>query len=85
VAHPIGRSLTEVAGMPVNPFTLGVGLTVPFNLTGTPALSVPCGFSPEGLPIGLQIATRAWDEALALRIAAAYERATPWKDRHPAL
>ena len=85
VAHPIGQSFTEVAGMPVNPFTLGVGLTVPFDLTGTPAISVPCGFSPEGLPIGLQIATRAWDEPLALRIAAAYERATPWKDRHPPL
>jgi aspartyl-tRNA(Asn)/glutamyl-tRNA(Gln) amidotransferase subunit A len=86
VAHPIGQPFTEVAGRPVpNTSYLWVGLTVPFDLTGTPAVSVPCGFAANGLPMGLQIAGRAWDEATILRIAAAYEAATPWHDRHPSL
>jgi aspartyl-tRNA(Asn)/glutamyl-tRNA(Gln) amidotransferase subunit A len=85
VAHPIGQPFTEVAGQPVTPFTLWIGLTLPFDLTGSPALSVPCGFSAAGLPIGLQLIGRAWDEATLLRIGAAYERATPWHDRRPPL
>jgi aspartyl-tRNA(Asn)/glutamyl-tRNA(Gln) amidotransferase subunit A len=59
--------------------------TNPFNTTGLPAISVPNGFSPAGLPIGLQIAGRPFDEATVLRIAHAYEQATPWHERHPAL
>ncbi|MBL8702703.1 MAG: amidase [Alphaproteobacteria bacterium] len=54
-----------------------------FNLSGHPALSLCNGFSPEGLPLNLQIAGRFWDEATVLRVAAAYERATPWRDRRP--
>jgi Asp-tRNA(Asn)/Glu-tRNA(Gln) amidotransferase A subunit family amidase len=50
-----------------------------------PALSVPCGFSAEGLPIGLEIVGRAFDEATVLRIGAAYERAMPWRARRPSL
>ena len=50
-------------------------LTRAFNLTGTPALSVPCGFTTGGLPIGLQIAGRAFDEATVLRVGHAYEHA----------
>jgi aspartyl-tRNA(Asn)/glutamyl-tRNA(Gln) amidotransferase subunit A len=57
----------------------------PYNLTGLPAISVPCGFSSLGLPIGLQIATPPFTEALALRIAHAYERATDWHLRRPPL
>lgn len=57
----------------------------PYNILGIPALSVPCGFSPLGLPIGLQIAAGPFEEALVLRIARAYERVTPWHERHPAL
>ena len=57
----------------------------PFNLTGLPALSVPCGFTREGLPIGLQIAGRPFDEALVLRVGHAYEQATEWHLRRPAL
>ncbi len=59
--------------------------TNPFNATGLPAISVPCGFSPTGLPIGLQLAGRAFDEATVLRAAHAYEQATPWHERHPSL
>ena len=54
-----------------------------FNLTGMPAMSVPCGFTGSGLPLGLQIAGRAFDESSMLRVGRAYEKATPWHERHP--
>jgi len=56
-----------------------------YNLVGIPSLSLPCGFSSSGLPIGLQIAGRPFDEKTVLRVGYAYEMNTPWKDRHPAL
>jgi aspartyl-tRNA(Asn)/glutamyl-tRNA(Gln) amidotransferase subunit A len=59
--------------------------TAPFNLTGMPSLSLPCGFTEEGLPIGLEISGRRWDELTVLRIGQAYEQATPWHDRRPDL
>jgi aspartyl-tRNA(Asn)/glutamyl-tRNA(Gln) amidotransferase subunit A len=55
--------------------------TRPFNVWGLPAISVPCGFTPGGLPIGLQIAGPHWREDLALRLAYAYEQATAWHKR----
>jgi Asp-tRNA(Asn)/Glu-tRNA(Gln) amidotransferase A subunit family amidase len=58
--------------------------TMPFNVLGLPAISIPCGFTGDGLPIGLQIAGHAFDEAGILRIAQAYEQATEWHRRHPA-
>ncbi|HKW78197.1 MAG TPA: amidase, partial [Candidatus Limnocylindria bacterium] len=57
--------------------------TSPFNLTGLPALSIPCGFTKAGLPIGLQLAAGPWREPLLLRAARAYERETEWHTRHP--
>ena len=57
--------------------------TSPFNLTGLPALSMPCGFTRAGLPIGLQLAAGPWREAVLLRAARAYEAATDWSGRHP--
>jgi aspartyl-tRNA(Asn)/glutamyl-tRNA(Gln) amidotransferase subunit A len=57
--------------------------TMPFNALGLPAISVPCGFTRAGLPIGLQIAGHAFDEATVLQIAAAYERATDWQRTPP--
>ncbi len=59
--------------------------TIPASMTGLPAISVPCGFSAAGLPIGLQLIGPALDEATILRAAHAYEQATPWRDRHPEL
>jgi aspartyl-tRNA(Asn)/glutamyl-tRNA(Gln) amidotransferase subunit A len=56
-----------------------------FNLSGHPALTLPCGFTAAGLPIGMQLAGRYFDEATLFRIAHAYERSTPWHDRRPAL
>ena len=60
-----------------------VCFTYPFNFTGQPAASVPCGFNSEGLPVGLQIVGRRLDEALVLRAAAAFEKAHPWRDKKP--
>ncbi len=60
-------------------------ITVPFSMTGFPALSICIGFSAEGLPFAMQIAGRRFDETNVLRIADAYERATPWRARRPAL
>lgn len=57
--------------------------TSPFNLTGLPAISLPCGFTSQGLPIGLQIVTHSWGEAALLRAAHAYEGATEWHHRRP--
>lgn len=60
-----------------------VCFTYPFNFTGQPAASVPCGFNSEGLPVGLQIVGRRLDEAGVLRAAAAFEKAHPWRDKKP--
>jgi aspartyl-tRNA(Asn)/glutamyl-tRNA(Gln) amidotransferase subunit A len=60
-----------------------ISLTRPFNLTGQPAISIPCGFSPEGLPIGLQLAGRPFEDATALRAAHAYEQATDCHKQRP--
>jgi aspartyl-tRNA(Asn)/glutamyl-tRNA(Gln) amidotransferase subunit A len=60
-----------------------VDFTAPFDLTGFPAISVPCGFTMSGLPVGLQLVARPWREDLLLAIAHGYERAAPWHRRLP--
>lgn len=57
--------------------------TRPFNLNGFPAITVPCGLSKNGLPIGFQLAGKPFDEATVLRVAFAYEQATEWHRRRP--
>jgi aspartyl-tRNA(Asn)/glutamyl-tRNA(Gln) amidotransferase subunit A len=57
----------------------------PFNVTGSPALSVPAGFSRNGLPLSIQLVGKPFDEGLVYRVAHAYERATGWVERHPTL
>jgi aspartyl-tRNA(Asn)/glutamyl-tRNA(Gln) amidotransferase subunit A len=55
----------------------------PFNLTGSPALSIPCGFTDDGLPLSFQLIGKPFDEARMYQLADAYERATDWTNRHP--
>lgn len=54
-----------------------------FNVTGNPAVTMPCGFTSTGLPIGLSVAGRSFDEVTVLRVAQAYEQATAWHRRRP--
>lgn len=75
------------------PFKIEVGLTrnvsarntLPFDVFGIPVISIPCGFTSAGLPIGLQIAGPHWGEPAVLALAQAYEQATDWHSRHPKL
>jgi len=60
-----------------------ISFTGPFNLANTPALSVPCGFSAAGMPMGLQIVGRPFAEEMVLKVAHAYEQNTGWHDRRP--
>ena len=62
-----------------------VAFTYPFNLTGQPAATVPCGFTPAGLPVGLQIVGKRLADATVLRAAATFEAAAPWAGRRPAV
>jgi aspartyl-tRNA(Asn)/glutamyl-tRNA(Gln) amidotransferase subunit A len=84
-ATPLGESEVSVDGETV-PVRQGlIRFTRVFNLAGHPAASVPCGFTPAGLPVGLQIVGRPFDEATVLRVADAYQRATGWGARRPPL
>jgi aspartyl-tRNA(Asn)/glutamyl-tRNA(Gln) amidotransferase subunit A len=68
---------------PYGPSLAWSPFTYPFNLTGEPAISVPCGWSTAGLPVGLQIVGPRFAEGRVLRAAAAFEAAQPWADRRP--
>jgi aspartyl-tRNA(Asn)/glutamyl-tRNA(Gln) amidotransferase subunit A len=72
----------DIAGTPVGRYDW-IPFTFPFNLTGNPAASVPCGFTADGLPVGLQIVGRRFDDALVLRASAACEESHPWADKKP--
>jgi aspartyl-tRNA(Asn)/glutamyl-tRNA(Gln) amidotransferase subunit A len=78
-AFPLG----ERTGDPVRMYLSDV-FTVSANLAGLPAVTVPCGFADGRLPVGLQFTGRPMDDALVLRVADAYERATSWSHERPA-
>jgi len=71
------RGPEEVEGQRVDPF-IGWCLTYPLNFTGHPAASLPAGTTPEGLPVGLQLVGRRFEDARVLAASAAFERARPW-------
>ena len=73
---------TEIAGTPVERYDW-IPFTMPFNMTGHPGASVPCGFTRDKLPVGLQIVGRRFEDAAVLRAAAAFERMAPWSHLKP--
>jgi aspartyl-tRNA(Asn)/glutamyl-tRNA(Gln) amidotransferase subunit A len=84
---------TPTAPRPPEPFeamdpneqNLRPSFTNPFNLTGLPAISLPCGFTKDNLPVGLQIVAQPFEESTVFRVAYAYEQATEWHERRPKL
>jgi aspartyl-tRNA(Asn)/glutamyl-tRNA(Gln) amidotransferase subunit A len=78
-----GQKLVRIGGAEETVRAALLRLCRPANFVGVPALSLPCGFTEDGLPVGLQLQGRAWDEARLLRVAYAYEQATGWHERHP--
>jgi aspartyl-tRNA(Asn)/glutamyl-tRNA(Gln) amidotransferase subunit A len=85
VAPLLGEKELEIAGEMETVRSALVRMNRPANFTGDPAISIPCGFTSTGLPIGLQLIGPHWSEARLLAIALAYEDATEWHKRHPAL
>jgi amidase len=77
-AHPL-----EINGRPVGRILQRSYLTYAFSVLGLPAISIPCGFTSQGLPVGLQIVGRRRGEAAVLRAAAAFEAAQPWAAHVP--
>ncbi len=82
-APRIDQEFVEIGGKTENALSLMSRLTRAFNLTGQPTVSLPCGFTSDGMPIGIQLAGRMWEESTVLRTAFAYENATEWHTRRP--
>jgi aspartyl-tRNA(Asn)/glutamyl-tRNA(Gln) amidotransferase subunit A len=82
-ALKIGQSVSRIGTREESVFAVSARFCAPFNISGLPAASVPCGFSPEAMPIGLQMIGRPFDEATVLRVADAFERNTEWHLRYP--
>ncbi|MEO7649769.1 MAG: amidase [Bryobacteraceae bacterium] len=77
----VDEALREVGAVPGG--TPSLRNTSPFNIFGLPAISIPCGFTADGLPVGIQISGRHFGEPQVLAMAHAYERATEWHTRRP--
>ncbi|MFW9877034.1 MAG: amidase family protein [Candidatus Thorarchaeota archaeon] len=69
-----GKSMTLVGWLP---------FTYPFNLSGHPAASIPCGWSSDGLPIGMQIVGKRFDELTVLQVSKTFEELASWQDKKP--
>ena len=82
-AFPVGQHPAVIGGRQVEPFRGYTPFTYPFNMTMQTAASIPCGFSSDGMPIGLHIIGRRMEEMTVLRASAAFEQARPWADSHP--
>lgn len=84
-APPIGASSVSLGGQDRPLVRVFLDHTLPFNLTGQPALAIPCGFTSKTLPVGLQLVGRPFEEGTLLRLGAAFESATTWHEKRPAL
>ncbi len=84
IAAPrIGESVVKIRGEEETVRSALVRVSRPANFTRHPAISIPCGFTAEGMPVGMQLIARHWDEARLLEIAQFYESETDWQTRHP--
>ncbi len=63
----------------------GPSFTAPFNVTGLPAISVPCGFTASGVPVGMQIAGKPFDEPTVIQAAYTYQQHARWFERRPGI
>lgn len=77
----IGEEVIKIKGVETDIAGALIPFTFPYNATGLPAISIPCGFSASGLPIGLQIGGKPFDEETVFRVAYAYEQQTPWRNK----
>jgi aspartyl-tRNA(Asn)/glutamyl-tRNA(Gln) amidotransferase subunit A len=84
-APPQGASQVEVGGQAFDVLPALTRYSRVFNLTGLPSVSIPCGFTNENLPIGLQLVGALYEETTVLQAACAYEQATEWHLRRPPL
>ena len=82
-AFPVGNPPKSIDGQKVDDFWGFTPFTPTINMIGAPAASIPCGFSSEGLPVGLQLIAPPGDEATVIAASAAFEEARPWSDRPP--
>jgi aspartyl-tRNA(Asn)/glutamyl-tRNA(Gln) amidotransferase subunit A len=82
-ATKIDQTHIDISGQQVNALALMSRLTRPFNICGYPTTSVPAGFTSAGMPIGMQIAGRPFEDATVLQVTHAYEQATEWHNRRP--
>lgn len=82
-AFSIGKNPEFIGGLKVDPSWGYLPFTYPFNMTGQPAATLPCGFTTTGLPIGLQIIGRTGDESTVLRASNAFEKSAPWSTTKP--
>ena len=82
-AFPIDDRPTIIGGKEVNPFWGYLPFTFPINMTGQTAANVPCGFSQNGMPVGLHIIAPKCSEALVLRASSAFEMINPWIHHRP--
>ncbi len=80
VAFKVGEKISDPLSMYLSDI-----YTIPANLAGIPAISIPCGFSKSGLPIGLQLMGKAFDEEMLLRVSYTYEQNTQWHTQKPKL
>ena len=82
-AFELGKTFpNEIDGKKAGPLSW-MHYTYPFNLTGHPVASIPCGWSKDGLPIGMQIIGKRFDELTVLQVSKAFEELAPWQDKKP--
>jgi aspartyl-tRNA(Asn)/glutamyl-tRNA(Gln) amidotransferase subunit A len=84
-AFPAGRLIPEHWEQHSWDWIRWAGFSYPFNLTWVPAATCPCGFTPDGRPVGIQIVAGRSQDLRVLQASRAFERARPWADRRPAL